>query len=169
MNCGQVQHNLAEDLASRADPELARHLNSCAACRRMCDDLLELEELSQSLSGSFRVPDSFQAEVLARAALERPRNRRLRLALAAGFCFAAFLGLVRPWEGLNAVDLPDAGPYPERWSASIEDGGSEGQVPLVEVLIEGFDKQPVILRLPSTIEIRRTDLQEDFYIRHVSH
>jgi hypothetical protein len=167
MNCEQVQLSLVEDLANRTEEQVARHLESCAVCRRVCDELLELEDLSRSLSGRFRVPATFQAEVLARAAVERPRKRRLRFALAAAVFVVISLGLVRPWDRLSAVDAPRR-EEPHRWAVSWGEGVPERDTPMVEVVIEG-QEEPLILRLPSTIEIRRTDLREDFYIQNVSH
>ncbi len=167
MNCEQVQLSLVEDVANRADERVARHLESCAVCRQVCDELLELEDLSRSLSGRFRVPATFQAEVLARAAGEGHRIRRLRFALAAAVFVVVSLGLVRPWDRLGAVDTPQLEEY-QRWAASWDQGVPNQDAPMVEVVIEG-PEEPLILRLPSTIEIRRTDLREDFYIRNVSH
>ncbi len=39
----------------------------------------------------------------------------------------------------------------------------------VDVIVTGEEDEKFILRLPSVIEVRRTELQEDFYISNVSH
>lgn len=171
MNCDQVHRMLAEDSTCRTEAGVAAHLRACPECRRMCDDLIQLEDLSRSLSGDFRVPASFRDEVLARVAVASARTRRRRrwgFAVAATLLMGTALGLLKPWQRLDAV-TPLAAPDEASWTAVMDSVDGEGTGPLIEVVLDGESGHPVILRLPPTIEIRRTDLQEDFYIRHVSH
>lgn len=169
MNCVHVQTSLAEDLLNRTDAEVAAHLASCPECRKLCDELLELEDLSRSLSGQFRVPTEFRDEVLERLDDRRDRRRR-RFGFAAailviGLVVAAF---VRPWESHSAGD-PSASNSPAvmHFDGSAEAPAAEPGYVDVVVTRDGSDE--LILRVPSVIEIRQPQIQEDFFINNVSH
>ncbi len=171
MNCGQVQTNLAEDVLSRTDEDVASHLSSCPECRRVCEELLELEDLSRSLSGQFRVPTEFRDRVLARLDEQRARRwRRFGLVAAvliAGVIVAAF---VRPWDDDSAAEVEAAG-RPIVMQVGPPSGQAEtGSIDYVDVVVSRDGTNDLILRVPSVIEIHRTQLQqEDFYINNVSH
>jgi hypothetical protein len=167
MNCKQVQAALIEDLSHRADAEAAEHLRCCEPCRTLCDELLELEDLSRSLSGRFRVPPTFQSEVLAKAAQATPARRRRRM-MAAVAITAAALVLALPWGSTETGAR--SGTYPDSAAVwSLDRGPVSRESPYVEVVVSGHGEEDVILRLPSVIEIHRSELQEEFYINNVSH
>lgn len=167
MNCKRVQAALIEDLSHRADAEAAEHLRSCKPCRILCDELLELEELSRSLSGRFRVPPTFQSEVLAKAAQAGPARRRRRMMVVAAIAAAALV-LAWPWSSTETGAKSGTHPDPAAvWS--LDKGPVSRESRYVEVVVSGHGEEDVILRLPSVIEIHRSELQEEFYINNVSH
>jgi hypothetical protein len=169
MNCVHVQTSLAEDLLSRTDEEVAAHLSACPDCSRLCDELLELEDLSRSLSGRFRVPTEFRDEVLARLA-ERKARRRRRFGVAAAVALVALLlaVFVRPWETSRVTDR-HAGVPPVVMQLAAPVGQGQTGSDYVDVVVTQDGGEDLILRVPSVIEIHRTQLQEDFYISNVSH
>lgn len=166
MNCRSVRTSLAEDLLSRVDEEIAAHLEECEECRAVCRDLMEIEELSRSLGGRVGVPEGFREAVLSKAARKAPaRVFRLGAALAGMVLLAASVGLFQggdsPEPGILEVE-------PEPRHVELEGTGSI-EPAYVDVLVTGDGNETFILRLPSVIEVRRTELQEDFYIANVSH
>jgi len=128
---------------------------------------VDLDDLSKSLSGRYRVPSGFQEAVLGRASRAR-RRLMIRWAVAAVlFLAAAVSGVFWTMQGEPPVPPPPATPV----SASFPAEGLEfvSDAPYVEVVVESDGKEGMILRLPSVIEIHRNQLQEDFYINNVSH
>lgn len=171
MNCQTVQSQLVEDLELRLEPEVADHLERCPTCRQLTEDLLELEDLSKSLSGRFRVPRTFRDEVLSQ--VETGRTTRLRSALLfvcvvsvllVGFGFYRTAGqLTSLSESSSSPVKADLEELPGVPLSAEEVGG------YVDVVVgEGSDSE-MILRLPSVIKIHKEPVQEDFYIDHVSH
>lgn len=169
MNCVDVQTNLAEDLLRRIDEEVVNHLSDCPECRRLCDELLELEDLSRSLSGRFRVPTEFRDQVLVRLAQRKTRRRR-RVGFACAFVLIAVVvaAFVRPWEVDQESDRT-VGPPPVVMQSDVPVGRVLSKPDYVDIVVSQDGSDDLILRVPSVIEIHRTQLQEDFYIRNVSH
>lgn len=145
---------------------MAAHLKECEECRSVYADLLEIEELSRSLSGRVQVPPNFREEVLAKVARERPsRPFRLVAALAGVVLLAATASF---FQGVESVDSTR-----HEGESALEGGRPDKARPAeptyVDVIVTGEEDEKFILRLPSVIEVRRTELQEDFYISNVSH
>ena len=168
MNCVEIQTSLAENLASRSEPLTAEHLAGCVDCSKACEELLELEALSLSLSGRFKVPSNFRDAVLCRFEEERPLRRwRTLLGVSCLVLLAAVVVFFKPW----AVSGSDGNPAAVN---SFSYSTPSSSVPsadagFVEIVVPGEGDDEIILRLPSVIEVRRTQLQEDFYITNVSH
>ena len=168
MNCVEVQTSLAENLASRDEPDVAGHLEECSDCFKVCEELLELDELSRSLSGRFKVPDNFREQVLFHVEKANGlRNWRIVLGGAVIVLLAGVITFFKPWEVNGADGNPPAGSpvfHTARTTSlpSLDSG-------YVEVVVPGDDGEEMIVRLPAVIEVRRTQLQEDFYLSNVSH
>jgi predicted anti-sigma-YlaC factor YlaD len=160
MNCRRFQSSLAEDLLNQGEERVAAHLKECEECRAVYSDLLEIEELSRSLSGRVQVPPNFREEVLAKVARKR-RSRPFRLVAAvAGVVLLA--ATVSFFQGVESVDST-------RHKGGRPDKARPAEPTYVDVIVTGEENEEFILRLPSVIEVRRTELQEDFYISNVSH
>lgn len=168
MNCVEVQTTLAEDLVSRTDEGIASHLSCCPECRTLCDELLELEDLSRSLSGRFRVPSEFRDQVLARLEDRRSRRRRGIAFAAVLFLLVAVALLMRPWESDSVPGQMAAHQAAEAHFAADAVRTQAGP-DYVDVIVSQDGGDDLILRVPSLIEIHRAQPQEDFYINNVSH
>jgi len=168
MNCVEIQTSLAENLEARFNPVVAGHLGSCVDCSRVCQELLELEELSRSLSGRFKVPSNFRDEVLCRVDENKPLLRwRLMLGVSFVALLAAVVVFFKPWEVSGSDRSPS--PVPSSVHATTSPAVSAGDAGFVEILVPGEGDEEMIVRLPAVIEVRRTQLQEDFYLSNVSH
>jgi hypothetical protein len=168
MNCVEIQTSLAENLSARSEPLIAEHLAGCVDCSKACEELLELEALSQSLSGRFKVPSNFRDTVLCRFEEERPLRRwRTLLGVSCVVLLAAVVVFFKPWAVSGSEGNPAAGSsfsYPTS-SMSVPSADAD----FVEIVVPGEGGNEIIVRLPSVIEVHRTQLQEDFYITNVSH
>ncbi len=168
--CLHVQTSLAEDLLSRTDEEIGGHLAVCPACRRLCDELLELEDLSRSLSGRFRVPMEFRDQVLSRLEQRKSRRRR-RIGIAAAALLVAVVAsaFVLPWKTPGASPAANVRQATDPQMVAPAAGQSQSAPGYVDIIVDQDGSDGMILRVPSVIEIHRTQIQEDFYINNVSH
>ncbi len=168
MNCVEIQTSLAENLEARFDPLIAVHLDGCVHCSRTCQELLELEELSRSLSGRFKVPSNFRDEVLCRYEEDKPLRRwRMVLGVSCVALLAALVVFFKPWEVSGSDRSPSAVPSAVHSTTSgVLPAADSG---FVEIVVPGEGDDEMIVRLPTVIEVRRTQLQEDFYLSNVSH
>lgn len=173
MSCEIVQRRLTEDLSSRFEESVAAHLNECSECRSCCKDLEELKYLVESCSGRHRVPSDFETQTLIRLAQVKPsRFPSLRLVVVCATLLMVMGGIVYSWEDKSRID-EDRGsriaaedlrfePEPLAIQPSAE-------AEFVEVVVEETPGKTLILRLPSVIEIHRTEVSEDLHIADVSH
>lgn len=166
MNCQEVQDNLIEDLDCRLDEEISIHLKCCSECRFLDEDLLALGELARSLGNQCQVPSDFGSKVLEQAAKSN----------AAGpwglkpICAALFLAML----AVGFLWIKDgAGGFAEEVGGgsvvSFREQEDNVEPSYVEVVVEDPLVGNVILRLPSVIEIHRTDLHEDSNRKNVSY
>ncbi len=156
MNCKSVQQQIIEDLSHRCDEAVKIHLECCPECRQLCDDLIALEDLARSLGDQYKVPAGFGSRVLAHT------HRKT---------FLGFFGLRPILVLLLIVMLPlglflmDDGAASRNESFVTEDAAHRevSEDPeYIEVVIDDPEQGELILRLPSVIEIHRTELHEDF-------
>jgi len=173
MSCESVLNKLTEDLSSRFDPSVAAHLDECSECRSCSEDLVELNYLVQSCSGKHRVPSEFESETIGRLAKEKPsRFPSFRLVAVCATLLVVTVGMVYSWEDEARIE-EDRGLYIAAQDLHFESEALEiqpsAEAEFVEVVVEETPGNTLILRLPSVIEIRRTEVSEDSHIDHVSH
>ncbi len=173
MSCESVLKKLTEDLLSRFDESVAAHLDECSDCRSCCEDLVELKYLVQSSSGKHRVPSEFESETLNRLAREKPsRFPSFRLVAVCATLLMVTVGIVYSWEDETGIE-EDRGLFIAAQDLQFESDRFEirpsAEAEFVEVVVEETPGNTLILRLPSVIEIRRTEVSEDYHIADVSH
>ena len=173
MSCESVLNKLTENLSSRFDVPVAAHLDECSECRSCCEDLVELKYLVQSCSGKHRVPSQFESETLSRLAQEKPsRLPSFRLVAVCVTLLMVTVGIVYSWEDETRIE-EDRGLYIAAQDLHFESEPLEirpsAEAEFVEVVVEETPGNTLILRLPSVIEIRRTEVSEDLVIADVSH
>jgi len=173
MSCESVLNKLTEDLSSRFDATVAAHLDECSECRSCCEDLVELNYLVQSCSGKHRVSSEFESETLGRLAKEKPsRFPSFRLVAVCATLLVVTVGIVYSWEDETRIE-EDRGLYIAAQDLHFEFEPFEiqpsAEAEFVDVVVEETPGNTLILRLPSVIEIRRTEVSEDLHIDHVSH
>jgi hypothetical protein len=167
MNCELAQQKLIDDLAHRYNEEVSAHLNSCADCQHLCDDLMSLEKLARSLGDQYKAPEGFGSEVLAhtskRAFGSFFQFRPVLVPLAIVMLSFGFFWMN---DGSSASDEPVVtGEAAVVDMADWEDADSA----FIEVVIEDPAEGEMMLHLPSVIEIRRTELHEDFHYQNTSY
>ncbi len=172
MNCKSVQRRLTEDLTvARQDGSLLEHLRGCPQCQTLCEELVSLQELSRELRRSIPAPAHFPSAPRVGRRVESPWQRRWKPAFA--LAVAAVLALGVMWISGSGSGDP-AVPAPQQIQSlqevlTLPVEAESLSAPYVEILLNESSEQDHVLRLPPTIEIRRTQLHHDFELRHVSH
>lgn len=165
MNCRDVQKLLTEDLLSRNLDEVRRHLQGCAPCQDFCNDLLKLQEWTRELSKAVQTPAGFQDSVMDDLHQHlRFRRRALRPLIAA----IVLLTLTGGFFWASHQSRPTYGANPYFQIRSVDAHESPNQTYL-DVVFDMPDGDGYILRLPSVIEVRRTELHEEVYLQDASH
>lgn len=165
MNCRDVQKSLTEDLLSQNLGEIRRHLQECGSCQDFCSDLLKLQDWTRELSEAVRTPAGFQDSVMEDLNRQlRFRRRALRPLIAVSVLLALSGGFF--WASRDGRPDDSAGPYFQ--IRSVDAHESPNQIYL-DVVLDPPDGEGYILRLPSVIEVRRTELHEEVYLQNASH
>ena len=188
MTCRKVERLLTENFRSADNDELARHLAECDGCRRLQQDLKALAELSGEIKKETEAPAFFTSRVCARISEPGPARRSLTFAVLTVSAVVVFsLGLLRftfltdkPANATNQ-SVVRTGSAGEDWSveqdwradsslpASGIMTGPENDARFVEILVGKPSESDYIVRLPSTIEVRNSQAENEYYLRNVSH
>jgi len=161
MSCEVARQRIMDDLADRFDEEIKAHLKSCSECHQLCDDLIALEELAKSLGNQYKVPTGFGTRVLAHAPKGTSgRCFGLRPILVPVFIVMLSFGFF--WMNEGAAGRDELLVTEEAAVADMADWEGAEDSAYIEVVIEDPEEGEMILHLPSIIEIRRTELHEDF-------
>lgn len=160
MNCGVVQQRIIDDPANRHEGEIKAHLQNCTECQQLCDDLMALEEMAQSLGDQYKVPEDFGHKVLSQV----PQGGlRWLVGLRPVFLTLAIFMLSFGFFWLDGdVSHSDASVVIEEAPMVQMDDWEDVDSSFIEVVIEDPDEGQMMLHLPSVIEIHRTELHEDF-------
>jgi hypothetical protein len=171
MICSVVQKKIIEDLDHRFEEEIGIHLGNCSECRHLCEDLVALEELAQSLGDQYKAPTGFGARVVAQAnKIKAGRFFRFRPVLVPLAIVMLSFGFF--WMNdvaINSGSLETQGTAVTDIAVDIQDYENGEGLSYVEVVIEDEDEGEMILRLPSIIEVRRTEWHEDFYYQNIGY
>lgn len=180
MNCKEVERLLTEDLAWEGDPQVESHLERCGPCSKLHQDLLLLREWSGELREEVKAPADFSAHVMREVRSPGFLAGFLLSPTRAGLVLVTVFGLMAMGD-LSLEALFRDGGGSRAWESALEsrqgitvfelnaDPEGTGGTSYVEVVLEDPTESEYILRLPSTIEIRRTEFQSEFYLQNVSH
>ena len=171
MICSVVQKKIIEDLDHRLEEEIGAHLGNCSECRQLYDDLVALEELAQSLGDQYKAPTGFGARVVAQAnKIKSGRFFRFRPVLVPLAIVMLLFGFFWMNDGaITSGSLETQGIAVSDIAAGIQDYENGEGLSYVEVVIDDDDDGEMILRLPSIIEVRRTEWHEDFYYHNTGY
>ncbi|MBI4444958.1 MAG: hypothetical protein HY645_03535 [Acidobacteria bacterium] len=167
MNCKEASRQLTRHEAGRHDPDLVAHLQKCAKCRALSEDLTKLSEWARQLFEGSETPPDFSHRV--------PRG--VRHASARGFfwkpalavtCLVVGCSLALFWTFMSftpsELQVADSDPsYAEESPTTIviDSEPRQGTGDTLEM-----EEVP---EFPSRIEFRESKWHRDFYIRNVSH
>ncbi|HLV00644.1 MAG TPA: hypothetical protein VKZ59_05220 [Acidobacteriota bacterium] len=165
MNCEQIHELLAESLSWEWDEEVMRHLKECHECSKFCDDLKTLAEMTADLQNEEPVPPEFQNQVFYRLSQSRGAKKFVTpIILILGVIAAGSFY----WYGGDKTE-PDWAPASSA-SAEVQlNDELEGETTFLEVEVDSSPEGGYILRLPSVIRIKHSNLHEESYITNVSH
>lgn len=183
MTCKELESLLNEDIKMVQSMEVRDHIHYCEFCRKLCEELVSLDELSNLLRNVSQAPDGFMAQVCERTT-QRTGLPMYWQHVAALCCI--LLGVVFLWPAVESSGkkelLVEAQVSEKRKLAKASDAVFSGSVVDDPETLSHVDlvvtpprkpgdspQQDFILRLPSRIEIHRTNLHDDFYLNHVSH
>lgn len=161
MNCKVAQQRIVDDLTDRFDGEVKAHLEGCSECQRLCDDLVALERLARSLRDQNKVPAGFGTRILATAPQGRfYRFFGLRPILVSLVIVMLSFGFF--WMNDGPAGRDELIVAEETAMGAVADWETVEDPGYIEVVIEDPTEGEILFHLPSVIEIRRTDLHEDF-------
>ena len=178
-SCKIVEKRLVEDMQTAlAEAEVRGHLRICEQCRALQEELDSLQELSRSLRGRRGAPADFEPRLRARRVQAKVWQRGWKPVVVVLVMGSLSAGIV--W-----LSETGSGVFPGRTALVEESAGQEKELvqelpastidaqgvpdPYVEVILDDPSRPGRVLRLPPTIEVRRTLLHDDFYLHHVSH
>lgn len=173
MKCKAVERLLSEDLGAASRPDVKHHLRLCAGCREVCRDLLSLQKLSRLLDGKVEAPASFSSRIQAATSVSRAGWMAWKPALLV-MMLAVLLGAMVFWTEEQGAETRSSAVEAHLLREGKDRSGlpaveQQPAVPYVEIILNQAARPPRLLRLPSTIEIRETQLHQDVYLHEVSH
>ncbi len=178
MNCKEVKKLLSDDLAIGARTSVRVHLKQCSHCRSLYETLAEIGDLSLNLRAGQGAPRDFSSSILQQTAALPPAPRFRWQPVAMVLSFLVVLGgaaviwtpeiqrpLTSQQRGLARAPAREPAVLVEE--PVIRDL-SQPASGYVDVVIRHPSQPDQILRLPSTIQIRRSDLPREAYATKVS-
>ena len=179
MNCKWVEKQLMDEGAGSIESSVHQHVQECPKCRDLYREVVELEQLNQSLKGAARAPDGFASKVALAGFVSWIGWRAAWASVVVLLVTLTFgdpstswgLGYVQAlWNNLGSsseIRLPEAASGVHVSSRFESDGEFSG--PYVEVEIEPRSGAPVVVRIPAQIEVVTQDLHPDVYLHQASY
>ncbi len=180
MTCREIEQLLTEALdCARANPEVASHLESCQACRTLSRELEEIEDLKISLGRRASAPADLPFRVSREYSRSRTRRFLWQVALplvgvvlvtaAARYLETSTTEVASPLRVGQERLLQSTNGREAAWNPALETEPLQSRQPrYFDVLLPNAAEGPVIVRLPTTIEVYRSDPGRD-YLAYVSH
>lgn len=166
MNCREIEELLLDDIRQRERREVEEHLEGCERCRVLCENLERIRELNQALFQAAEAPEGFENRVLAEAA-----EPRWKLWQTAVMTLSLTLVVSGGWLVMNGTMSGNPSVSTPENAAVLPVDNIRGPQPLpessaqfVEVLVTDSQGQSYIVRVPSTIQIRRDDFRRSGYV-----
>lgn len=181
MNCKELERLVVEDIRTVNDVEVQDHIGRCDKCEKLCREFLSMEGLSSRLRDQVEAPDDFSARVCERLTQGAGwwvfRRPVVALCVVLGAAVLVLwatevqVGSSAEKTVLNSRQIVEESEFLPR--AFVNEPGlrdaNHVRDPYVDVILRAPAEPEYILRLPSRIEIHRTDLHHDFYLNHVSY
>lgn len=177
MTCQEVTKLLTEDIQAMNQLKVRAHLAQCLECEEFRGELLSLESLAGLLRDQVRAPSDFSSKVDS-SLRESSSGWKPVFAVVA----VVLVSLIALWgvkNGYGVFESEQSVVSSREVKQEYTLPGRTGAVELprldprsddyVEVILDGPSEPEYILRLPSRIEIRRSQLHRDSSLKHVSH
>ncbi len=182
MTCAEVEKVLLEDLDAASGADVEAHLLVCRDCQDLRRQLVEIDELNRDLARLSGAPLGFTGKIVSE--VSRRRSWPVLGPLAAVLVGVTLLGAGLRWsQSISDAASIDAGSvrqpviFQDRSTGNGPDGLDDPRgngIPAqsgssyMEVVISEPSGRSYIVRVPSTIEIRRNKLTDDRFVK-VSH
>ncbi|MEE8348159.1 MAG: hypothetical protein V3R94_01210 [Acidobacteriota bacterium] len=177
MICNEVERLLTEDISQGNDAQVQKHIEQCLSCKKLHQELESMGELTVLLREMDKAPADFSSRVYAR--LRQPSLWFLQWHPVPALALVILALLSSLWI-LEVQPAPEAVLGSEEASqgeqfARVDDeeieltdgDGVEG--PYVDVIMESPSESEYIIRLPSQIKVRTSDLTSDIYLNNASY
>ena len=182
MNCKEVERLLTEDISQGNDARVQDHIGRCSLCRRLQRELTSISELSPLLRTIDKAPADFSSRVFQRLAPFSLWQFQWKPALTWGLVMLgliSFLWIQETQSAGEAMLVAEETPREEPF-ARVQDGDlkfiEEERVeservegPYVDVILKNPSEPEYILRLPSRIKVRTSDLNHEIYLNNASY
>jgi anti-sigma factor RsiW len=177
MKCRDVQIRLQlfldGELSQNESHAVRAHLQECASCAKVKSDFEFLTRLAQT-EPTAKAPGNFDRLLQQRMGKAESRKRRLSwlptpVAWSAAALVVTALFAVSGFVGIRYVQTTDAGPLPASAARVTSvvlpaDPGTPG----THVYVPG-EQDGMLVQVPSTVTITRSQLTQDFFLSEVSH
>ena len=177
MKCSHVQIRLQlfldGELTDKESLEVRSHLEECDSCARLKRDFELLTRLAQT-EPTAEAPEDFDRLLQLRMDKGESRKRRLSwlptpvawsaaaLVVAALFAVSGFVG-IRYVQTTNTAPLPASAAHVTSVVLPADPG-----TPGTHVYVPG-EQDGMLVQVPSTVTITRSQLTQDFFLSEVSH
>jgi len=179
MNCQWVKRQLMDEGTIGLEAAILQHVHECPECRKLYDEVATLDQLNQSLKVAVRAPSDFSSKVVSASFISWIGWRAawglivVLLALVILSDSSIFLGVQDLKAFWNDADSSLESQRSESISgvesAARSESDHESSIPYVEVKVEGRSGVPVVVRIPTQIEVLTRDLHPDVYLRQASY
>ncbi len=182
MNCKEVERLLTEDISQGNDSRVQDHIDCCSLCRRLHRELTSMSELGRLLRTIDQVPADFSSRVFQKLAPSSLWQLQWKPVLTLGLVMlglVSFLWIQETQSAREAMLVAEETPREEPF-ARVQDGDLEliegeqaesdrVEGPYVDVILKSPSESEYILRLPSRIKVRTSDLNHDIYLNNASY
>ena len=180
MTCKKVERLLTEDIRAVEKAEVQTHIRCCCSCEKLYRELLSIKELSPLLRESKKAPVDFTSQVYRR--LSKPSlwqiygrpalSVSLAILVAVGFLWIREVQQQTTEKAMVASEriLEAEEPFSEPVVDDLQVvDGDHVEGPYVDVILSSPSEPEYVLRLPSRIKVRTTNLHHDIYLNYASY
>ena len=177
MTCREVERLLIDEKRMN-DPQVLDHVRECPDCEQLRAEFLSMEELNRLLRDRVQAPSSFASRVSE--ARRRMNGWRAFCKPVLALAVLVLVSLIVIWAAGPRLNFSSpettwvsSAVLPNTESLPVVKMGTEWGSPSPEVYVDVVVGNPsgpgYVLRLPSRIEIRRTELHTESHLRNVGY